>query len=251
MLETLLIKIFIAAIVLFILIIINGRRIWQYRVYIALFFFLYFADNLLIIFSNLSPNFQLIPNHIWGGFLICSWSGKLYSIIFTLLLLYITRRKLTFNEAGLTLQQQKGSLLPSILVTMLLAVWAAWIGFSSPKGHFDAVALVYLAVMPGLNEELVYRGYLLGLLNKFMPLKFNLIGAGIGWGVIVTTVLFSLLHGFRLEGHYSIHFDSIALVNSFFTGFIFAWLRERTGSLVMPVIAHGMVDFLYFLPRML
>jgi membrane protease YdiL (CAAX protease family) len=39
--------------------------------------------------------------------------------------------------------------------------------------------------------------------------------------------------------------------SSFTSGFIFAWLRERSGSWLMPVIAHGLEDFFFFLPRML
>lgn len=251
MIETLLTKIFIAVTVLIVLIIINGKRIWLFKIYIALFLLAYFADNLLIIVTNQNRSLQLIPNHIWEGFLACSWSGKLYSIIFTLALLFLTRRILTFTEAGFTLHQQKGSLLPSLIVILFLAGWATRVGIASPKGRFDVATLAYLAIMPGLNEELVYRGYLLGLLNKFMPLRFRLFGAVMGWGAIVTTLLFCLLHGFQLESDFSLHIDIIALENSFFSGFIFAWLKERTGSLVMPVIAHGLEDFLFFLPRML
>jgi hypothetical protein len=72
-----------------------------------------------------------------------------------------------------------------------------------------------------------------------------------GWGAVVTSLLFSLLHGFGFNNDLSIYIDAIALRNSFVSGFIFAWLRERSGSLLMPVIAHGMEDFFFFLPRML
>jgi hypothetical protein len=105
--------------------------------------------------------------------------------------------------------------------------------------------------MPALNEELVYRGCLLGILNKLLPQKINLLGAWMGWGAVVTSLLFSLLHGFGFNNDLSIYIDAIALRNSFVSGFIFAWLRERSGSLLMPVIAHGMEDFFFFLPRML
>lgn len=161
-----------------------------------MFFIVYFADNLLIVVTNLYPNLQIIPNHIWEGFLICNWSGKLYSIIFTLSMLHFIRRILTFNEIGLTLQQKKGSLLPASIVTLVLAGWAILVGISSPKGDFDASTLIYLVIMPALNEELVYRGCLLEILNKFMPGKFNFLGAWSGWGAIITSILFSLLHGF-------------------------------------------------------
>ncbi len=251
MLATLLTKATIAAIALLLLLVINRKRILSFTLPLILFFLVYFADNFLIIFSNQYPSLQLIPNHIWEGFLVCSWSGKLYSIIFTLVVIYLSRHLLGFGELGITFHQASRSILPAALVTLALAGWAAYIGLKSPKGVFDAQTLAYLAIMPGINEELVYRGYLQGMLNKLMPKKFNIIGAGIGWGAVIATIVFGLLHGLWFDNHLSIHFDVIAITNSLFTGFVFAWLRERTGSLLMPVIAHGLVDFLFFLPRMI
>jgi hypothetical protein len=180
MTATLLTKTTIAAIVLIILILINGRRIFRYTTLLTVFFIIYFADNLLIVLTNQFPALQIIPNHTWEGFLICSWSGKLYSIIFTLTLLYFTRRILTWEEIGLTLHQEKGSVLPVILVILALAAWATRVGIASPKGRFDLPSLAYLAIMPSLNEELVYRGCLQGILNILLPKRINLLGAFIG-----------------------------------------------------------------------
>ena len=46
------------------------------------------------------------------------------------------------------------------------------------------------------------------------------------------------------------HIELIALRNATVSGLVFAWPRARTGSLVTQVIAHGLEDFLFFLPRM-
>lgn len=250
MIATLLTKTTFAVIVLLLLVILLGRRIWQLKTPLGLFFLVYYADNLLIILPNAYPAVRVIPNHVWEGFLVCSWSGKLYSILFVLATLYLTRSLLPFKEAGLTIRQEPGSFLPCALVVLALAAWATWIGIRSPKGLFDGEILLYLAIMPGINEELVYRGYLQGMLNRLLPRRVNLLGAGIGWGAILVTLLFGLLHGFWFDNSLGAHFDLIALENSLMSGFVFAWLRERSGSLVMPVIAHGLEDFLFFLPRM-
>lgn len=104
--------------------------------------------------------------------------------------------------------------------------------------------------MPVLNEVLVYRAYLLGILNRLIPKKITLIGAAIGWGAFITAALFCLLHGFWFDNNLSAHFDILALRNSFILGLIFVWFKERSNSLLMPVIAHGAEDLLFFLPRM-
>jgi membrane protease YdiL (CAAX protease family) len=251
MLATLLTKVVIAAIVLIILLALLGRRILRSGVFLFIFFFIYISDNFLMVVTIQYPSLQLIPARTWEGFLISNWSGKLYSIVFAFVLLYFSRRVLSRDEIGLTLRQKEGSLLACGLVTLTLTGWATIVGINSPKGIFDILTLGYLALLPALNEELVYRGCLLGILNKLLPQKINLFGAWMGWGAVVTSLLFSLLHGFGFNNDLSIYIDAIALRNSFVSGFIFAWLRERSGSLLMPVIAHGMEDFFFFLPRML
>ncbi|NJD60008.1 MAG: hypothetical protein C3F13_01070 [Anaerolineales bacterium] len=251
MLATLITKVVIAAIVLIILLALLGRRILHSGMFLLVFFFVYFADNFLMVVTIQYPSLQLIPARTWEGYLVSNWSGKLFSILFTLVLLYFSRRILSRDEIGLTLRQKEGSLLACGLVILVLVGWSTIVGISSPKGKFDILTLGYLAFMPSLNEELVYRGCLLGILNKLLPKKINFLGAWMGWGAVITSLLFSLLHGFGFNNDLSIHIDAIALRNSFISGFIFAWLRERSGSLLMPVIAHGIEDFFFFLPRML
>lgn len=63
--------------------------------------------------------------------------------------------------------------------------------------------------------------------------------------------MFGLLHGLWLDSNLSFHVEVAALRNAVISGFIFAWLRVRTGSLVLPIVAHGLEDLLFFLPRMM
>jgi hypothetical protein len=246
----LLTQIGIALLVFFTLILIQGKLVLAHGSLLALFFAVYFIDNLLIVLINRYDRLQLVPNHTWEGFLVCSWSGKLYVILFAIVLLYLARPLLTKEDVGLTLRQKDGFLLPSCIVILVLAAWAYVVGICSPKGEPDVKTLLYLAIMPGLNEELIYRGYLLGILDRLMPGKLRIFTAPIGWGVIVISFLFGLLHGFWLDHSLAIRLETVALRNATFSGFAFAWLRERTGSLVLPVIAHGVQDLLFFLPRM-
>lgn len=250
MVETLLTMISIALIILALLILVQRKAVLAYPTLLALFFAVFFIDNLVIALANRFSFLQLIPNKIWEGFLICGWSGKLYSVACMMLFLYLTRGILGRNDVGLTFHQNPGAILPACLATSFLAAWAFVAGISSPKGKFDLSTLTYLAIMPGLNEELVYRGILLAILGKMFPENLKLLGAPFRWGIIVTSLLFGLLHGFWLDNNLAVHIELIALRNATISGLVFAWLRARTGSLVMPIMAHGLEDFLFFLPRM-
>ncbi|MGE5251499.1 MAG: CPBP family intramembrane glutamic endopeptidase [Bacteroidota bacterium] len=229
---------------------IQRRRMFEQPGLLALFFGVYFLDNLTITLTNRFPVLQFVPNPTWEGFLVCAWSGKLYSVLLVLGLLWLAPFPVDREQVGLTLRQKEGFFLPASLVILALAAWSLLVGIHSPKGQLNFGVLAYLALMPALNEEVVYRGFLLAVLNRLMPPRHNLFGAQIGWGAIVTSLLFGLLHGLWLDNDLAVQLDVIALRNSAISGFIFAWLRERTGSLALPMLAHGMEDFLFFLPRM-
>jgi uncharacterized protein len=250
MAETLLTMVSIALIIFVFLILIRWKILFSHPAFLIFFFAVFFLDNLLILLPNRFSCLQFVPNTIWEDFLVCNWSGKIYSIVCMLLLLFLFRRFLGKDEVGLTIRQNPGSVLPAGLVILLLASWALLVGFSSPKGKFDLATLAYLAIIPGLNEELVYRGVLLAILIKIFPENAKLLGAPFGWGIIFTSLLFGLLHGFWFDTDLRFHIEWIALRNATISGLVFAWLRATTGSLVMPVTAHGLEDFLFFLPRM-
>lgn len=243
--------IFNASIIFLLLVLILRRRILAKPGFLALFFGIYFMDNLAITLTNHYPALLIIPNRIWEGFLLYGWSGKLYSVVLAIGLLFLVKPWLTLEDLGITLKQKEGSLLPSALIVLALAAWSLRVGVNSPKGEFDLGLLIFMAIMPGLNEELIYRGYLLGILNILKPPKFNLLGAPVGWGFILTSVLFGLLHGVWFDENLTLQLDAIAITNATFSGLVFAWLRERTGSLLIPIAAHGIEDVLFFLPRMM
>ncbi|HEX6383426.1 MAG TPA: CPBP family intramembrane glutamic endopeptidase [Anaerolineae bacterium] len=240
----------IALIIFLLLVLIQRKQIFAKPALLGLFFGVYFLDNLTITLTNHIPGLQIVPNYVWEGFLLYGWSGKLYSILLVVAFVFLVRPGLTKEDVGLTLRQNEGFLVPASLIVLALAAWALIVGMCSPKGQQDFRFLIYLAVMPGLNEELVYRGYELAILNRLMPPNFKLFAAPVGWGVIVTSMMFGLLHGVWLDNSLAVHLDVLALRNSAFSGLIFAWLRERTGSLLVPIIAHGLEDVLFFLPRM-
>jgi len=234
-----------------ILIIVGRQKLFNHATYSVLFFLFYFVDNLSLALTNLFPRLQIVPNHIWGGFLVCSWSGKVYSLLVVLVLICAFRPLFSMQGLGMSIRQKEGSFLPSVGTVLFVATWSTFSASNLPDGKLDFQTLAYLAVRPGLNEELVYRGVLTACLDKIFSQKWMLASAGIGWSTLITTLLFGLLHGLWFDNQIQLHIELLWIRNALLSGFIFAWLRERTGSLIMPVIAHGIWDFFYFFFRMI
>jgi membrane protease YdiL (CAAX protease family) len=94
--------------------------------------------------------------------------------------------------------------------------------------------------MPGLDEEIFYRGVGLALLNRAFGKNQDLFGAKIGWGLIIISLLFGIIHGVHLTDQLELKVDLFSMLLTVASGFLLGWLRERSGSLVLPIAAHNL-----------
>lgn len=95
--------------------------------------------------------------------------------------------------------------------------------------------LVQLLVV-ALPEELFFRGFLLGLLEKRFPPKRRFLGGGIGLALLLSSLAFALIH-IPKDG------DPRVLA-TLFPGLLFGWMRSATGSILAPTLAHGASNIL-------
>lgn len=121
-----------------------------------------------------------------------------------------------------------------------LATWLApylatpRLAFRLPDQLLLSAAVQLLVV--ALPEELFYRGWLQGGLARAAPGRgVTVLGARLGAGFLATQLLFALGHLVTLQPW---------RLGTFFPGLLFGWLRERTGSLAAPVVAHALSNLL-------
>ncbi len=105
------------------------------------------------------------------------------------------------------------------------------------EGHlwwllFVAVQFVVVA----LPEEVLFRGYLQGRLDEVWAPRWRVLGATLGPGWLLATLLFAL-------GHLAIEPSPYRLL-VFFPGLLFGWLRARSGGLAAPIVAHALSNVL-------
>lgn len=94
----------------------------------------------------------------------------------------------------------------------------------------------------GICEETVFRGLLLGVLTALSPSRIRIRSFEISTAGVTLAVLFALAHAsnFATRPWYE------ALAQQFYAialGIIYAWLRERSNSLVPAIVAHSLSDF--------
>jgi membrane protease YdiL (CAAX protease family) len=160
---------------------------------------------------------------------------------------------LTFtNGFGLGIKRDDiGRLACTVLAVVAAGLWGEWVmgraaEFLHLNNHwtewFDqdlvwgtppviAVSVLEYVVFAPIFEELAFRGLLFAMLRR----RFEFLPAA-----LISTSLFALAHGYSLIGFISV----------FWSGFLWAWIYERTGSLIPGMVAHAMNNLLVCLTVM-
>lgn len=170
-----------------------------------------------------------------------NWAGKVYSLAFSAVV--IAAFGMNARATGLILPQKNVktgaiALIPLILMGVVLALVHQP---SPPSGETVAFQLL----MPGLAEELAFRGIapalLLGLVRGQTP------PSGIPWIVIcIAAIPFGAVHGLSYsDGAFA--FDLGQGLWTASGGIIYGWLRFSTGSLLFPLLAHSFTNLAFHL----
>ena len=222
---------------LFLLAFFTGSRPKSYTP-ILLFALLFVFDMGLVLMPKSA---QLIPT--WGGW---NWQGKVLQMAWpVLLVLFVPAFAAARNGFKLPEERSRWRALPMACVGYLLIGIPVilLLGAHFSPGTPDLPMWVYEATMPGLGEEFVYRGIFLVLLNEAFGRPWKFAGIQLGWGFIIVSVMFGLLHGIDAKSLSDVHivwganmFVAMAI------GFVLAWIRERTGSIWPGVLFHNFVN---------
>lgn len=95
-----------------------------------------------------------------------------------------------------------------------------------------------------IPEEFFYRGYIQTRLDEVFAPRWRVLGADVGWGLVITCVIFAI-------GHSIVTFQWWHPF-IFFPSLVFGWMRARTGDVMAGAFFHawsnvtvGTLDTLY------
>lgn len=194
------------------------------------------AAALLVLLNDLmlTNGYGLFPSLPLGG--DWNWQGKILALAASLVVIALPgfgRR-----ETGLTVVQAPGSLKPALPVVGLYVGLFLILALIFPNEGLSVEALAFQLTMPGLEEELFYRGVLLVALGRAFAGRVRFLGVDWGLGAILSCVLFGLAHAFGFsDGEFS--FDPLTMGLTAVPSLIAVWLALKTRSLVLPVLLHN------------
>ena len=107
--------------------------------------------------------------------------------------------------------------------------WTEWFNDSLVWGGVGELAILFfeVVVMAPLFEEFIFRGMVFGSFRRHL-----------GWlpSAFLSAMIFAVVHGYGLVG-----FCAVA-----WSGFLWAWAYEKTGSLIPGILAHAMNNLVFF-----
>jgi membrane protease YdiL (CAAX protease family) len=175
-----------------------------------------------------------------------NWVGKGSALIAELLFIAFIPG---FNKTsfGVTTKINRTETKPLLIFCSVYFLFRVGLYAISDSATFaiNTETVLYQATLPGLQEELLYRGILLGLLNSvfvFPEIKFLKVHFGLA--TIITSLLFGLAHGINIDQNFGFHFNYFVLFRTAFDGFLFALLTEKTKNIFPAIVFHNALNLI-------
>lgn len=188
----------------------------------------------------LTRGYGAIPLTLWPS--DWNWEGKLMGLALGLMVASLPW--LGWKRTGLTLKQDRRGLPGALMLSAVLVALFLGLALYFPGQGYDADSLAFQLTMPGFDEELFYRGVLLLMLNEAFGKPVRVLGAQMGWGAVVSSVAFGLMHALGYsDGAFT--FDAVLMASTGFAALLLVWLKEKTGSLLLPVLLHNFGNVIF------
>ena len=166
-----------------------------------------------------------------------NWDGKIYGVICGVVANFVFRRQFADNNF-FTLKQNKEGLKSALKVVIAILSIAILGGVVNDR-EFNIETLLFQISMPGIDEEIMYRGVLLGLMCSALR------AGGAAWrnpAIIINAVLFGLVHSLSL-GDGALQFNSVNFMWTGLLGYGFGYITIKTRSILIPMLTHNLYNF--------
>jgi len=170
-----------------------------------------------------------------------NWFGKLGTILASVAMFLLLPQRLKVEAGVLTLPRPpEWKSVIAVSAGLLAFFWAVAFAQRSGgtwTGMTETVA--FQGTLPGLDEELAFRGIVLALLVAAFGKPWRFLGISVGWGALPLIAFFGLVHGYTSFGT---GLDWFQVFVTGVAGVGLLWLKERTGSIWVAVIVHNLMN---------
>jgi membrane protease YdiL (CAAX protease family) len=232
----------------FIFLFFERNRLNYYRIFIFLFYYI------IVLFLNrgIFPPFDIGKWYYnWND----KWIRKGTSIIFSIIFYFIFKKY--FKKYNYIKIKQEWKNIKIILLVSCITIISQTIYcyYFSNKYTFNFEMLIFYLIIPGIDEEIMYRGILLGLLLSCLKKKVYFVE---NIGIIIIAILFGLVHALEINKvsisyilKYSINFNIFNFIFTAITGYILGWITIKSKSILISILVHNFINFFTTLVQMI
>ncbi len=112
------------------------------------------------------------------------------------------------------------------------------------------LTVTFTVLFCGVGEEVFFRGFLQGRLNRSLGRPFRVMGVRFGWGLIIASLIFGLGHGIMYFNpfvsslaEFDIHLTAAAVTAA--EGLILGLVYERAGNVFPAAALHGAIGLFF------
>ena len=198
---------------------------------ILIFIFVFIGYEFIIKLPSYFEIFNFIHSK-WN------WDGKLLGILFGVVSFMSFKSNFT-NHNYFTLKQDKNNKTKVIWVSIGVVIVATIIWFVFGKSDFNLETLAFQITLPGIDEEIIFRGILLGLLMSILKGNITFLNPSI----LITSLLFGIIHALKLNSNNSIDFDTIYFFQTGLAGYAWGWITVKSKSILFAILSHNFSNF--------
>ena len=171
-----------------------------------------------------------------------NWQGQILRSVLALGCLVLLMRSSRGDDLRLRVEWPAlGDALVAGAVVGIVSLIAVGLGNTLPS---DRETIAYELTLPGIAEELAFRGVVQSLLNRGLGRPWRWANATFGPGAILTALLFLALHVVRVSAsfHVSVSRSVASWIGVGITGLLLGYVRERTESLWPGILIHNLAN---------
>ena len=197
----------------------------------------YFVSALALILPNIT-----VFNFINGSW---NWDGKIYSIVCGIAMYFLFRKQFCVNNF-FTLKQNKAGLKAAIW-TAIAIIGLRVLGGALRSKEFNLETLLFQLSMPGIDEEIIFRGIILGLTCSSLRG-----GRSAAWNpsIMINTILFGLVHSWSYQDGV-LDFNLVSFIGAGLVGYVLTYITLKTRSILLAMLTHNFCNFFPNLVSML
>lgn len=210
----------------------------------------------LLLFFLFDMSLSVYLKVILKSYFQWNFAGKVFEFIWPLIAIYVFKI-FSPEKVGLSWPKKNNDLALGLYMGLVFALFFYGMEYLFANNYplaWSAETLLFEFTLPGLSEELLYRGFFLAVLNKYL-LDSTTDEMKPYWGIILTSILFITLH--MMPYDYRVMWVEASAKELYLTAVsitvatvLFAYLRIKTNSIWPGVICHNISNGVYFLLRM-